>query len=441
MLFSSPKITCTIDLDNPPLNDKYNCIDNNVYTTVNVKFTETETICMIKCGLLGVFESSTHVRRRRFDPVQNRTIVDTHRIFDRREFLNNFSMFSIDENFHDKSSKYSFDTFTIPQNQSFTKGFSFTIPNDKFLPSSCPKITNFGDEFSISYLIYIEIYTIGGLLPKKPKLSQTFTKPIYFQSSMDKILFQNSNSLQDVLNYPRIQIFDDKIKKFYYDEKSNALIPSSLTENHSKTRFIRSLWNDDYKKSNYKNITKSIPLEMNFSLNASFNIYAPLISQFNTILITDLKSIGIDSNQSKDFVYNGQSTHLGVFKIESFKISVSYKTVVKCQYRTLNFSNKKTIFETKFKDLEIDIRNFQYDKENENYKINFLPEQLINQTNGLLNKSIVNLTEYETILCTGSIEDWLKNLTSIECKWIITDGLSQERKYKFQTSATPDILY
>lgn len=433
MLFSSTDIS--ISLVNPPPNEKYDSINNQVSTRVAINFKETEKIYQVECGLLGSCNVLMTIIRRRYDPFRKQYINETHTISDTHEFLNLESKFIINPKYENDEMAHGYRTFTIPAGDTILGDFIFQIPNNCYFPSTYSGLNSCGS-FEITYRLYVKIYKIGKLLVKKPKLLNSSILLFKYQSGKDSNISYSNN----LLNYKSSQTFDHKVKKFYFDNEKHALIPTSIKENHRRTRFIRKLWNDDYKNENYNQITKSIPLKLDFSINSLFNIKSPVIDQLNLILSSDLNSIGIDSNQTTDFVFNGQSTHLGYFKIDSFSIILTYNTVVKCQNHYLRHESSIKILETHFKDLFMDIKDFDYDKENNLYTQSNLIERLISSSEIDLTQNLIELSKEKSILCSGQYSDWFENSVTMVCNWKITDGLKQKREYKFVTDSIPDII-
>lgn len=443
--FSKPA-ECSIELLNTPLNNKYSPINRIVYTRISVKFLEdVDNIAFIRCGLEGttnmLFYTTDLTYGALYGPTNRRMISQDS------SFFNCYVDFPLDCSCNDANNNVngqndsttpteSTKTYSFSQGEKLGGDYEFDFPNGVYLPSSYSNFGNINGEVSIFYKVFVHVYRVGGLITKKPKIYTSFTIPILYQSGQDPL----ANRIDQTLNYDQSMIFDNKVKKFYYDQETNALIPTSMNKNHKKTKFIRKLWNNDYKNENYNNMTKSLPLSVDFSVRSVFNLHEPFSSQFVLTLLTDLNSVGIESNQSTDFVFNGQSTNLGLFQIESLLVEAVYNSIVRCYEYVFKIHEESTLLKIKFKDLKFDVKDFQYDKFNQMYKMEIPIEELTKCSDTNLNKSLMDMLGEDTVLCNGNIADWLDGTTSLRFTWKISDGMSQKKKIEFKTSSTPDFL-
>lgn len=431
---SSTSTNCLITLVDTPINQKYTQFDNIVKTDIQIDFKAREKICYINCGLLGSVEVSLNDKKKRYDPNKDKIVYDSKVKHDNHVFLNCETNFPLDEKFRNPYSKSKYETFTPPVGKILKKQFKFRIPNSDYLPSSYKSIIKTEGEYTISYQVYVEIYKLKGLINKKPKLFDRFITEITYQSGSD----HNTVFPKPILDYESTQIYKNKVKKFYFDKYLNELVPSSITRNHRKARFFMQFWNEDYRNENYHQITKSIPLKLNLQINSLFDVYLPIIEQFKTVLVADLNSVGINSNQTTDFVFNGQSTHLGVFKIVSLSIKFHYNISIKCKNRFLQDENTTDILDTNFNEIIFDIKDLKFYKSTKTYNKELTPEELIESSEVYLNQSIMDIMKDKTFLCTGKVTDWFDTTVNLKFIWTISDAMSQERTFEILTSATPD---
>lgn len=435
--FSSPtKITIT--LLNEPENGKYSPVNPVIKGRISVSFSEeTEKICAFSCGLSGVASMEYYVLDRQpglspARPGQRRVITD------RQHFFNVYKVLSVDQDKYDEeqSSKIGIPAFKYKAGDEYTADFELEFPDAVYLPSSLQSWNPLHAYLSISYDIYVEVFKVGGLFSKKPKICNTRRMPVLFQSGKDPHLIKTNNELF----YNKQSLYENKVKKFYFDEDTKALIPTALHNNHTKSRFIRKLWNDNYKKENYNRMTKSMNLELDFSTKSTLNLSEPLSSQFHVSLTCDLKSLGMESNQSTDFVLNGQSTHLGVFQIKSLQILALCHITAQCQQYVIKDTRAETLCSIKFDNLFIDVKDFEYDKMNSVYKQDLSMDLLAEAADKDLNKNLLELMEKKSVICTGDIPNWFDSSVTVKFSWCVTDGMEQSKTVEFFTESTPDVL-
>lgn len=430
-------VECSIQLINPPKYNKYSPLDNFVNVKVSIKILEKiEKVSHISCGLSGnanaeIVTTNLPLNGLSGSGIAYDLIKESHLFFNCFDILINTN-----QNNQNDSNNNGKENYTLFEGDELSQSFEFEIPDTVYLPSSCERFNSIDGYFEINYDVYVEIYKIGGLFSKKPKIYTNFKLPIKFQGKKDLNLELNNK----ILNYGISKIFKDKIKKFYYNKENNSLIPNSMNKNHNKTKFLRQIWNDDYKDKNYINLTKSIPLKIKMSINSSIDLQIPLFNQLNLCLISDLKSIGIESNQSTEFIFNNQSTNLGLFQIKSLTIEARCKISINCKKYILKINQNEPVLKILFKNLLVDIKDFEYNKMNGIYFKNINIESLIEHSNIDLTKNLLDLLGDEILFCSGKIPNWFDNNITFKFTLEISDGISQRESYEFVTSSTPDII-
>ncbi|GMF73282.1 unnamed protein product [[Candida] boidinii] len=101
------------------------------------------------------------------------------------------------------------------------------------------------------------------------------------------------------------------------------MVKNPLKARHRNTRFIRSLFDDNYKNSNYKNLTKDVELKLLLISNNQkdnsnlFNINDSL-SKFGKLFI-EVQGL---TNLVPDFKLNNDSTGLGKFYFKSLELDL-----------------------------------------------------------------------------------------------------------------------
>lgn len=439
----SKDVDFNIALSNPPLNNKYSPAHPNVNGQVTIKFLEQlKKVSNIKCGLVGTADVMYYASEIEYGGFQTSAIRRTL-VTQTIEFFNTFDDLPLscdncdDKNCtgnvnNDNKNSYSFD-----EGEKLEFTFNFEFPNILFLPSSCKTFGNIDGAITINYELYTEIYRSGKFITFKTKKHSSFKLPIYYQSGMDPLLPKTVTNL----NYKKSELFKDKVKKFYFDDNANALIPSSLNRPHSKTKFIRQLWNDNYKPEIYNTITKSIPITLGFSIRSAFDLNETFSSQIALTILSDLISVGIKDNQSKDFVFNGQSTNLGLIKIESLNVETINKIHLQCNQYIISDYTKESILKITFKDLIFDIKDFSFDKMANLFK-HEVPIDLLSKSADIdINQSLMEIMGSNSIMTTGFVPDWFGNTVKLNFTWKISDGGSQRMKFEFKTTSTPDFLF
>lgn len=420
-------IDINLTIENAPYKLRYTPDNNKIYCTFDLNFKKSMKISKIEYGLCGKAIVTV------YGP-NNQVIIKPYEFLDIKNDMN------IESEFEERNG---FKIFTIPKHKKIENKSIIEIPQDRYLLSSYSRLGDgikYGGDIQIKYKVYIKIYRIGGLFKKGFKVLKYDYWDIYYQSCRDlKLNGNNKNDDYNILNYNKFEIFKNKVKTFYYDSEFHALIPTSITKNHNKIRFFLKLLDKNYQDENFKLFTKSIPIEINLSLPSIINIKNPIINQFNINLIFDLKKWDINYNQSTDFVFNGRSTHLGIFKIESLTIKLKYNLKAKCYLQNFRYQNSHVILDTKFDKFLIDLKDFEYDKELGRCKIDIRNENLMELSLIDLRQSIMDIMGDENIIFSGRLDDWFENDVSIEFKLVISDGLSMAKEFNFETTSTPDL--
>jgi hypothetical protein len=430
-----------IQLTDPPLYNKYSPVNPNVNGIVTIKFLEQlKKVSNIKCGLVGYADIMYYASDLQYGGFQTTGIRRTL-ITQRIEFFNTYDDLPLEcENYNNSNFKNderrNGNAYLFNEDEKLECQFNFEFPNIVFLPSSCKNFGNLDAAITINYEIYVDIYKYGKILTTKTKKYSSYKFPIFYQAGMDPIIAKHVTTL----NYKKSEIFKDKVKKFYFDENTKALIPSSLNRSHSKTKFIRQLWNNNYKPEFYNTITKTLPITLDFSVRSSFDMNEPFSSQIALSLLSDLKEIGIQSNQTKDFVFNGQSTNLGFIQIESLTVETVNKINLQCHQYLMCEYTKDIILKINFKGLTFDIKDFEFSKLDDAYKNEVPIDTLCKCADVDINQSLMDILEDKTIMSAGFVPDWFENDVKLIFTWKLSDGISQKLKMEFSTSATPDFL-
>lgn len=426
-----------ISLLEPPLYNKYTPVNPNVRGVATIRFKDhLKKVSEIRCGILGSAYIVYHYKETRQvngkTQVNRREITQTHNFFNRYYNIP-LSSQNIDAE-HTNEVCYAFTP-----GESIEYPFNLQIPNELYLPSTCNEFGNRTATISINYNVYAEVYKYGSILTSRTKMHSSLRVPIIYQAAMNRVLRQPMEV--QLLPYEKSEVFKNKVKKFYFDEKINALVPSAITKPHSKTRFIRQIWNDNYREETYLKITKSIPLKVSMLVASAFDMNEPLYTQWLLGIFPDLASIGIASNDTTDFVFNGQSTNLGLFKIESLKIEALNTLHLQCKHHQMTDEIKYSILEIEFKDVFFDIKDFTFNSDFNSYAYKVPPELLTKNANIDITQTLNQLMGEETIKTSGFVPDWYSNKASFVFTWELSDSESQKVHYKFVTASAPDVLF
>lgn len=437
----SKAVAVEITLLDAPVGNKYSPVNPVVRADLEVNFEEDfSKVCYFKGGVKGVADIVLHTTE--LDPYRGpgQNPRYRRRTFTQRDtFFNAYQDLPSDPHKVDAkhSAEYDMQTFTYKTGEQYKAQIEIEIPSNVYLPSTCQAFGDSSGHVSVIYEAYIEIYKVGGLFSKKPKLYESYVIPIVYQSAKDPLYPKAIQGLDYIMN----EVYTNKVKRFYFDEAKQALIPSSLHNNHTRTKFIRKLWNEDYRSENYSKMTRSIPLDVEFAINSTLNLAEPIRNQFGLTLSSNLKAYDIESNQSTDFVYNGQSTHLGVFKIEYLLIEALYESTIECHGRRRRVDEKFMICRVDFTDLNVDIKDFEHDKQTGVYKYVVPMDDMARAGDLDMNRRLLDMLENRAIVCAGNISNWLSTSVQISYTWKISDGMAQDKHIAFVTSSMPDVLF
>ncbi|OUM53076.1 hypothetical protein BVG19_g2325 [[Candida] boidinii] len=214
-------------------------------------------------------------------------------------------------------------------NSTFEKGTEIPLEIDELkfpfdeidLPSSY-EFSSPTWQLSIKYKITVDLQRTESFSKKHYLKSSSFNYQSGNYFDLDRNLnYLNSNtSLKDTDSH----CFKKKPRRFILDEGTN-LVESPLNSFHRHTRIIRSMFNDSYKKSNYKNLTKDVELILKFKTNSfidnlknSFDITNNFISQLGVLRI-ETNSV-VNNKLEPDYVINNKSTELGKFHFKYLKM-------------------------------------------------------------------------------------------------------------------------
>ncbi|TID28121.1 hypothetical protein CANINC_002658, partial [Pichia inconspicua] len=426
-----------IKINDPPPYYKYSPANPVVESMIRIDFNEPiKKISYICCGIQGKAQLTYYATDLSFVGLQT-TMVNRRLIQQNIDFFNLSTGISLECNeLNPPIRENGNPTYNFDAGEHLESGFKFRFPLDRFLPSSTKSYGNIDAEVRITYEIYVDVYKVSKFL-NKTKSCQYNSRGILFQSGADPRIPKNIQTLK----YVKKELFKNKLKKFYFDKDKSALIPNSMSKSHSKTKFIRKLWDDNYKTENYSMNTKTIPLSVNFEVESPLDLEKPFSSQLSLHLSSDLKSVEINSNQTTDFVFNGQSTGLGVIRIDSLKIE-SRNFITLQHYQFLMKENTiEPVLKIQFKDLLFDIKDFNYNKMTDLFEKEIDIGTLVEAADHDLNKSLVELLGESTIMCAGNMEGWLQNVVQLTFIWKISDGNgSNSKRIEFQTTSTPDFL-
>lgn len=417
----------TINLTNIPKDNKYSPFDPIVKGNLSVKFEkQVQKIYSITYGLIGTVFATT-----REDRILGQDLLFTSS----SNFYKDSRNIILDEQHRNLFNHKGLKLFTYGPNAKLETDFEFEFPDDVYLPSSCTGLCEFDGSLGIYYAINVTVFKYKGFLTKKPQIYLSSSTPIIYQSGILK-----SNPTKPMINFFNSVIFKNKVKKFYFDGNHNALIPCPLDRSHSRSKFMRKIWDSNYRTVNYNIMTKSIPLCLYMGLNSYFNLTQPIIDQFSVKLVSDLKSVGIDSNRSTDFVFNGQSTNLGVFHINSLSVRLLYEIDIKCFLAEVVLYCRQYMFKVKFNKLIVDVKDFKYDATENIYKCEITPDELQEVADMDLGKCLMDILGQKTVISTGSINNLFENKSRFEYIWEVTDGMHDKKLIVFHSKVIPEFL-
>lgn len=438
--FFGKPLDIKIELIDPPPLLKYSPKNPTVKGIVKIDFNEeVKKISHICCGLQGKAQMTYYASDLSFVGLQT-TVVNRRLIQQNVDFFNLNTLIPLDcegcNMKHTPQIENGLTVFTFNAGDHIEYKFNFKFLLDFHLPSSTKSYGSMDGDVKVSYEVYADIHKLSKFL-SKPRSYMHTVQPVIFQSGLDPRIPKTIQTL----SYKKTVMFKNKLKRFYFDKDKNALIPSSMSKSHSKTKFIRKLWDNNYKNENYSLNTKTIPLTVNFQVESSFDLDQPFSSQISLKFLSDLSSMDITSNQTTDFVLNGQSTGLGLINIESLRVETRNFITLQHQQFMMRENTVDPIVKFHFKDLILDIKDFDYNKQNNVFEKEVDIELLAEAADQEINKSLMELLGENTIMCAGHMEGWLQSQVELNFIWKITDGTgSHSKRVSFQTTSTPDFL-
>ncbi|OUM56051.1 hypothetical protein BVG19_g5710 [[Candida] boidinii] len=214
----------------------------------------------------------------------------------------------------------------------------FKFPFDKFcLPSSyefsCPTW-----ELSIEYRLALVLKRSKTCSPDYwyTYLKLNYQSGDYFDLDRNLNYLVSDTSLKDTDSH----CFKKKPKRFILDKGAN-LVANILNGSHWHTRIFRSMFNDNYKKSIYENLTKDVDIILKLKPNSySFDINDNFVSQLG-ILRIETNSV-LNNILVPDYVINKTSTELGKFHFKYLKIYMIDHLNIHCKGHSSGPLLKKT---------------------------------------------------------------------------------------------------
>ncbi|GME86038.1 unnamed protein product [[Candida] boidinii] len=214
----------------------------------------------------------------------------------------------------------------------------FKFPFDKFrLPSSyefsCPTW-----ELSIEYRLALVLKRSQTCSPDYwyTYLKLNYQSGDYFDLDRNLNYLVSDTSLKDTDSH----CFKKKPKRFILDKGAN-LVANILNGSHWHTRIFRSMFNDNYKKSIYENLTKDVDIILKLKPNSySFDINDNFVSQLGVLRI-ETNSV-LNNILVPDYVINKKSTELGKFHFKYLKIYMIDHLNIHCKGHSSGPLQKKT---------------------------------------------------------------------------------------------------
>lgn len=416
-------------LDAPPHN-RYSVINPIINGILHLKF--KENVKRINKILL-IFSGRIYIRYDAFYKIDPKTKVNEKisktKVFDR------YHLFEINLNLEIPNKKSSNNEYSFNSGEKIDCKFQVEFPQNKVLPSTvcCFDDDDYGDILA-HYDLDFKIERQGS--HDNSKTYASYRKPIQFQSGVN---FTELNDIK-ILEYHNNILIKNKIKKFSYDERSKALIPTSINNPHLKTKNLRQLWDDRYKTNNLTDLMSTIPLTVSFAIPKILDLKTSFVNQIQISISSNLLENGFNSNDSVEFKLNGQSTKLGYFEIKKLKIRLNYKTkIITDKGLLVLVSGTFVLSKIDFNNLNFDICDFTEDTKG-NYKFDLTSEMLSNHTDTDINKPLYQFSD-ETLCCPDDRFLELNYGTStLSFKLTIDDGMGKAYDYRFETFSTPGFL-
>ncbi len=307
--------------------------------------------------------------------------------------------------------------------------FAITFPSNFALPSSCKK---FGDHdmghIDITYKIKVEAAHYGsqGNFKTIAKAKQE----ILYQSGVN---FTPWNQIQ-ALRYKKRKVFKNKFRKFCYDESIGALVPYSKKSYIIPSKLARKL----LRETGSNKMTDTITLDMELMVMSVFDLKQSFASQLLLEFSCNLGLMGIDSNQSKELILNGQSTQLGAFRIDLLEVLATHHFRVFCkQKKVITDTITSRLLDIEFTDFNIDISDFSYSNDRDHYVLRIPFSRLASKTSIDIGLPLTDLIQKESIVCHDDRNTWFNSSTHLTFIWTISDGGKQKQRFHFDTSSMP----
>ncbi|OWB70169.1 hypothetical protein B5S30_g5635 [[Candida] boidinii] len=214
----------------------------------------------------------------------------------------------------------------------------FKFPFDKFrLPSSyefsCPT-WKLSIEYGLALVLKSSTNSFPGLCDASWKLN--YQSGNYFGLDRNLNYLVSDTSLKDTESH----CFKKKTKRFILDKGANS-VANILNGSHWHTRIFRSMFNDNYKKSTYEDLTKDVDLTLKLKPNSySFDITDNFVSQLGVLRI-ETSSI-LNNILEPDYEINKTSTELGKFHFKYLKIYMIDHLNIHCKGHSSGPLLKKT---------------------------------------------------------------------------------------------------
>lgn len=401
---------------------KYSCSNSLVSGKIKLSFKKGIKLYSIEYGLKGIAECSSNVtrysRRRQF-------ITETSDIFVISKDL-------LSESSSNVQLEESSGLWTVKQGESITADVHVEFPIDaSFLPSSCSDFGTYWIDtalITVKYYLYVTVSKHRSV--RKSASTEKFSFPLIFQGGNSEPL-----AIDRRYFYTQQKIFD-KVKQLAFDESLKALVPTGLKNSHGKTRFIRQLWDSNYQLKNYNSVAKSIPVKVKMEMKSSIHLNEPFFKQILTVISFDLSNFE-NGPHSNDFLFNGQSTKLGLFSILSLKVFLRSKVriVVRGNINEIVIEEPIHIFDYKKSPIEFDLKDLKYDTSKKVCKFNVPIASLETCLNGDL--SLHDIIGKNTVMCNSSSNYFICS-SFCDFEWEFGNGTKRE-SILVHTNATPNL--
>ncbi|OWB73013.1 hypothetical protein B5S31_g2743 [[Candida] boidinii] len=240
--------------------------------------------------------------------------------------------------------------------------------NEVLLPSSFALYTGKWG-ILVSYTLTVEFKRIRSFFKRDILIKDYLNYQGGFYKTSHLLTYYSPTLSGDLLIPTDKNKFDRKPKELVIDTGTN-MVKNPLKSRHRNTRFIRSLFDDNYKSSNYKNLTKDVELKLllisnNQKDNSNFFNINDSLSKFGKLFI-EVQDL---TNLIPDFKLNNDSTGLGKFYFKSLELDLVTNVTLRAKYSvsdTLKFQQRliEKDYKTpatphnKFHEIKFDIADF-----------------------------------------------------------------------------------